>query len=122
MAMTSSLSTIISHANSGSLNALMVFSEERDGNLPETPTAIESGYPVVASPFTGIAAPKGLPGPVLDKLRLVFKQVIEDPDFIKVMGRIGESISPKFGDDFLDVWENDFEGYSAIVEKMDMLK
>ena len=122
IAMTSSVATIISHAKAGKLNALMVFSEERDGNLPDTPTAIESGYPVVASPFTGIAGPKGLPQPVLDKLRSVFKQVINDPDFLKVMKRIGESIYPKFGDDFLDVWKNDFEGYSEIVKKMGMLQ
>ncbi len=118
IAMTSSVATIISHVNAGNLNALMVFAEERDANLADTPTAVETGYAVVASPFTGLAAPKGLPRPVMEKLRTVFKQVIEDPDFIKVMKRIGESISPKFGDDFLSVWKNDFEGYSEIVEKM----
>ncbi len=118
IAMTSSVATIISHVNAGNLNALMVFAEKRDANLADTPTAVETGYAVVASPFTGLAAPKGLPRPVMEKLRTVFKQVIEDPDFIKVMKRIGESISPKFGDDFLSVWKNDFEGYSEIVEKM----
>ena len=122
IAMTSSVATIISHANAGKLNALMVFSEKRDANLANTPTAVETGYAVVASPYTGLAAPKGLPRPVMEKLRTVFKQVIEDPDFIKLMKRIGESISPKFGDDFLAVWQNDFDGYTAIVKKMGVAK
>lgn len=122
IAMTSSVATIISHANAGNLNALMVFSEERDVNLSNTPTAVELGYPVVASPFTGLAAPKGLPQPVIEKLRTVFKQVIEDPDFLKIMGRIGESVSPKSSEEFLDVWKNDIEGYTEIVKKMGMLQ
>jgi len=118
IAMTSSVATIISHVNANNLNALMVFAEKRDKNLPNTPTAVEIGHDVVASPFTGIAGPKGLPPEVLQKLRTVFKQVIEDADFIKVMKRIGESLDPKFGDDFYAVWKNDKEGYSEIVEKM----
>jgi tripartite-type tricarboxylate transporter receptor subunit TctC len=118
IAMTSSVATIISHVNGKNLNALMVFAEKRDKNLPETPTAVELGYDVVASPFTGIAGPKGLPPEVLQKLRTVFKQVIEDKDFITVMTRIGESLDPKFGDDFYAVWKNDKEGYGEIVEKM----
>ncbi|MCD6122641.1 MAG: tripartite tricarboxylate transporter substrate binding protein [Spirochaetales bacterium] len=122
IAMTSSVATIISHVNAKKLNALMVFAEKRDSHLPNTPTAVELGYNVVASPFTGIAGPKGLPPDVLKKLRDVFSKVIKDPDFIKVMKRIGESINPKSGDDFLAVWKNDYEGYSEIVKKMGLLK
>ena len=55
---------------------------------------------------------------MLQKLRTVFKQVIEDQDFITIMTRVGESLDPKFGDDFYAVWKNDKEGYGAVVEKM----
>ena len=118
IAMTSSVATIVSHVNSGNLVSLMVFAEERDGNLPDTPTAVEIGYDVVASPFTGIAAPKGLSDDVLATLRDAFDKVVVDEDFLKVMKRIGESISPKSAEDFRAVWKNDIEGYTAIVEKM----
>lgn len=116
--MTSSVATILSQVGGGKLNPLMVYSEKRDANLQDTPTAMELGYGVVASPFTGIAAPKGLPAATLAKLREVFKQVIEDQDFLTLMKRVGESIDPKFGDDFFAVWKNDFEGYSGVVKKM----
>ena len=118
IAMTSSVATITSHVDSGNIVPLMVFSEERDPNLPDTPTAVEVGYDVVASPFTGIAGPKGLPEDVLATLTDTFQKVIEDEDFLKVMGRIGESINPKNAEEFRAVWENDIEGYTAIVEKM----
>lgn len=118
IAMTSSVATIISHVNSGNLVPLMVFSEERDPGLPDTPTAVETGVDVVASPFTGIAAPKGLPDDVLATLRDAFTSVMTDEDFLKVMGRIGESINPKSAEEFRAVWQNDIDGYTAIVEKM----
>ena len=122
IAMTSSVATITSHVSAGKLNALMVFSEKRDAALPDTPTTVELGSNVVASPYTGLAGPKGLPPDVLNKLREVFKQVMEDEDFLKIMKRIGESTDPKYGDDFLKVWENDFEGYSEVVQKMGLVQ
>lgn len=118
LAMTSSVATITSHVSSGNIVPLMVFSEERDPNLPDTPTAVEVGYDVVASPFTGIAAPKGIPDDVKATLEQAFQDVIADEDFIRVMNRIGESINPKNADEFYEVWRNDKEGYTAIVEKM----
>ena len=49
-----------------------------------------------------------------------FEQTLEQSleAFEPLRGRIGESIEPKFGDEFLDVWQNDFDGYSAIVKRM----
>jgi tripartite-type tricarboxylate transporter receptor subunit TctC len=120
--MTSSVATIKSHVRAKKLVALMVFSEKRDRSLPDTPTARELGYDVVASPYTGIAGPKGMDKAVVEKLRTVFRQVIEDKAFRKLMKRIGESIDPKYGEDFAGVWKNDFEGYSEVVKKMGFVK
>jgi tripartite-type tricarboxylate transporter receptor subunit TctC len=118
IAMTSSVATIVSHVNAKKLNALMVFSEKRESVLPDAPTAVELGYNVVASPYTGIAGPKGMPAEVLAKLRDVFKKVIEDPEFIKIMQNAGENMDPKYGDDFFRIWKDNFEGYSDVAKKM----
>ncbi len=118
VAMTSSVATIVSHVNAGSLNALMVFADARDESLPDTPTATELGWNVVASPYTGIAGPKGLPPAVLEKLRATFRQVMEDKDFITLMNKVGESMNPRYGAEFYRIWENEYEGNLAIVEKM----
>lgn len=118
IAMTSSVATIISHVNAGGLNALMVFSERRDESLPNTPTATEMGWNVVASPFTGIAGPKGMPEEVTRKLREVFMQVMQDDDFKILLERVGESYDPKDGEEFHQVWVNDYEGYSGIIDRM----
>ena len=118
LAMTSSVATITSHVSAGNLLPLMVFSEERDGALPDVPTAVELGYNVVASPFTGIAAPKGISDEVRKTLTEAFQSVIADEDFLRVMGRIGESINPKNAEQFRAVWQNDIDGYTTIVERM----
>jgi len=120
--MTSSVATIISQVKGNKLIPLMVFSEKRDQGLASTPTARELGYDVVASPFTGIAGPKGVEKPVLAKLRQVFKQVMEDKEFIETLKKAGENFNPKIGDDFLAVWKNDFEGYSQIAKKMGFIQ
>lgn len=120
--MTSSVATIISQVKAQKLTPLMVFSEKRDKALAETPTARELGIDVVASPFTGIAGPKGLEKPVLAKLRQVFKQVMEDKEFVETLKKAGEDFDPKIGDDFLAVWKNEFEGYSQIAKKMGFIK
>lgn len=118
LAMTSSVATITSHVSAGNLVALMVFSEERDPALPDVPTAVELGYDVVASPFTGIAAPKGIPDNVKATLTEAFQNVMNDEDFQRVMGRIGESMNPKNAEEFRAVWQNDIDGYNRIVERM----
>ena len=120
--MTSSVATIISQVKANKLIPLMVFGEKRDAAFSNTPMARELGIDVVASPFTGIAGPKGLDKAVLGKLRQVFKQVVEDKEFLTMMKKAGEDIDPKIGEDFLAVWKNDFEGYSEIAKKMGFIK
>lgn len=122
LVMNSSIASIASQFKAKKLMPLMVFNEKRDPALPDTPTAVELGYDVVAAPYTGIAGPKGMDKAVLEKLREVFKKVIADPEFLKGLEGLGESLDPAVGEDFLKVWKNDYEGNLAIAQKMGLLK
>jgi tripartite-type tricarboxylate transporter receptor subunit TctC len=122
LVMNSSIASIAAQFKAKKLAPLMIFNDKRDPALPDTPTAQELGYDVVAAPYTGIAGPKGMEKAVLDKLRDVFKKVIVDPEFLKGMEGLGESIDPVIGEDFLKVWKNDYEGNLAIAQKMGLLK
>ena len=117
---TSSIATITSHVSSGDLNALMVFSKERNDNLPDTPTATELGYDVVFGPYTGIAGPPGLPQEITQKLREVHQKVVVDEKFQKIMNRAGEEINPAGGEEFRQTWVDTVEGYTEVVEEMDL--
>jgi tripartite-type tricarboxylate transporter receptor subunit TctC len=55
---------------------LAVLTKERLKNLPDIPTAVEQGYPtMVMTSSRGFAVPKGVPAPVLAKLRDAFARV-----------------------------------------------
>ncbi len=122
LVMNSSIASIAAQFKAKKLIPLVIFNDKRDPALPDIPTAAELGYDVVAAPYTGIAGPKGMEKPVLDKLRDVFKKVIADPEFLKGMEGLGESIDPVIGEDFFKVWKNDYQGNLAIAQKMGLLK
>jgi tripartite-type tricarboxylate transporter receptor subunit TctC len=100
---------VLPHVKAGTLRALATFGAARDPYLPDVPTATEQGFPVVATPWTGIAAPKGTPPEVLARLRQVFEAVLKDPEFVAGMEKLGERIVPVVGDAFAEQWKRDHE-------------
>jgi tripartite-type tricarboxylate transporter receptor subunit TctC len=105
--------TLLPHIKTGALRALATFGAERDPALPDVPTAREQGFPVTATPWTGIAAPKATPPAVLAKLRQVFEAVTKDPEFVAGMEKLGERIIPVVGEAFAAQWKRDHEQWEA---------
>ena len=50
----------------------------------DVPTARELGFEVVEGSMRGIAAPAGVPRPVLDRLAEAVRRAVEDPEFHQV--------------------------------------
>lgn len=101
--------SVLPHLKTGDLRPLATFGETRDPLLADVPTAAEQGFPVVATPWTGIAAPKATPPAVLARLRQVFEAVMKDPDFVAGMDKLGERVTPIVGDPFGARWKQDHE-------------
>ena len=57
------------------MRTLAVASDERLSTLPGTPTFKELGYDIVGGAFRGVAAPKGTPQPIIDRLANAFTKV-----------------------------------------------
>lgn len=57
------------------MRVLAVASEERLPTLPNAPTFKEQGYDIVGGAFRGVAAPKGTPQPVIDRLADAYSKV-----------------------------------------------
>ena len=104
---------VLPHVKTGALRALATFGTERDPSLPDVPTAREQGFPVIATPWTGIAAPKTTPPAVLAKLQQVFEAVMKDPEFAAGMERLGERIIPVVGEPFAAQWKRDHEQWET---------
>jgi tripartite-type tricarboxylate transporter receptor subunit TctC len=73
----------------GALKGLFVSDSERYPQLPTLPTAAEAGFAgVMLTTWTGYYAPKGTPGPIVDKINADFRRVAAMPD---VKARLDET-------------------------------
>lgn len=69
------------HVEAGKLRALAVTSARRNVLYPEVPTVAESGYPgFTAVSWTGLSAPRGTPGPIIDRLEQAMAKAFARPE------------------------------------------
>jgi tripartite-type tricarboxylate transporter receptor subunit TctC len=112
-----SLSSVLSHINSGTMRALAIFNKERDPAAPVLPTAAEQSFKVFGNPFTGIAVAKGTPQPIVDKLAQVTAKIANDPAFQEKMKKAGDVVSYLDAKAFGEIWKRDWETYKPILSK-----
>ena len=63
----------------GKVRALVTSGDERASQLPDVPTAKESGYPsVIAYYFNALLAPKGTPPEIVDRLNKAVSEIYND--------------------------------------------
>ena len=72
--------SVIPHAQAGTVKLLAVTSPKRSALLPDVPTLKESGIDVEADAWNGLIAPAGTPQPVLDKIRARGREAIHSKD------------------------------------------
>jgi tripartite-type tricarboxylate transporter receptor subunit TctC len=76
------LATMKSLVDAKQLRLLAVItSEKRVPLVPDVPTAIELGYPVVFLPILGLVGPKGLPNEVVTKLDNLIAKICTEKEF-----------------------------------------
>ena len=93
--------SIMPRVKSGEVRALAVMDDVRSKFLPDVPTMKELGYPTVVSNSTrGIAGPKGMPEPVVSKLRDVLKKAMEDPEHVNKLETQGLAIKVMVGEEY----------------------
>jgi putative tricarboxylic transport membrane protein len=83
------------------VRALAVMDDVRSKFLPDVSTMKELGYPTVMSNSTrGIAGPKGMPEPIVVKLRDVLKKAMEDPEHVSKLESQGLAIKIMVGEEY----------------------
>ena len=74
----------VPNVQTGKVHALFVTTQERSESLPGVPTAQEAGLPgFVTSGWFGLAAPKGTPQAIIDRLNAVIVQGMAQPEVRK---------------------------------------
>jgi tripartite-type tricarboxylate transporter receptor subunit TctC len=87
------LPTALPLIESGKLRAIAVTSEKRAPSLPALPTVAESGVPgYAATSWFTIAAPKGVPQPLIEKLNADMRRVLTTPEAIDEFRKFGISL------------------------------
>jgi tripartite-type tricarboxylate transporter receptor subunit TctC len=84
-----------SRIQDGSLKGLGTTAKERSSSAPTIPTVAEAGVPgMEVGPWWYLAAPKGTPGPIIDKLSSALNQVLGDEKFRSRLRALGLESEP----------------------------
>jgi tripartite-type tricarboxylate transporter receptor subunit TctC len=80
--------------NGGKLKPLAVTSAERNPALPNVPTMVESGFPnFLVTAWFGIAAPKGIPDAVSQRLQASIQKIVAQKDVAESIARLGATVT-----------------------------
>jgi tripartite-type tricarboxylate transporter receptor subunit TctC len=86
--------------NADTIKPIGVMSDTRLAAFPNVPTFKEQGYPVAAALWGVLVGPKGMPKPVLAKLRSACAEAQKMPDFKAKMIKLGMEPSYQNGPEF----------------------
>lgn len=82
---------VFSQVKAGEVRILAISSEKRINIWPDVPTMKESGVDLEFDQWRGIAAPKGTPQAVVDKLSPLVKKAIESKEWIDFASALGST-------------------------------
>src|SRR5829696_275618 len=103
----------------GKLRVLANWGAERVPSFPDLPTFKELGYPDVEFYiWAGLFAPKGVPEPIVTRLRAAMRQAMADPAVIRVFENAGSPPAYQDAPDFSRFVEADSARLIAAVKKI----
>ncbi|MFM9941296.1 MAG: Bug family tripartite tricarboxylate transporter substrate binding protein [Hyphomicrobiaceae bacterium] len=87
------VASVSGHINGGSIKGFGITGTERSPVLPNIPTAKEEGLEgFTVQSWLGLYVPKGLPEPILAKLREVVEKALSDPEIVDKFAKIGGGV------------------------------
>jgi tripartite-type tricarboxylate transporter receptor subunit TctC len=95
-----SMTTTIPHAQSGAVRALAVTTPQRSASAPDLPTIGETLPGYEATAWQGLFAPAGTPRPIVDRLAVEVKRILEMPEVASSLKAVGAEPAPMPPDAF----------------------
>jgi tripartite-type tricarboxylate transporter receptor subunit TctC len=107
------------HVDAGTMRVLANWGGERIASFPDLPTFKELGYPNVEFYiWAGLFAPKGVPEPIVTRLRAAMRQAMSDPAVIRVFENAGSPPAYQDAPDFSRFVDADSARLIAAVRKI----
>ena len=118
-AIASAPGSVKEHIDAGTMRALANFGEERIPSFPNVQTFKELGYPdIVYYNWAGLFVPRGVPDPIMTRLREGMAQAMRDPALIKVFESGGSAAAHQDAPDFAKFVEADSARLITVVKKV----
>jgi tripartite-type tricarboxylate transporter receptor subunit TctC len=106
----------IGHIRNGKVRALGVTAPKRVPALPDVPAIAETVPGYEASVWYGMAAPKGTPPEVIDKLNLAVNTILADAKVQARLGELGGESMPMTPDGFGKLVADETEKWAKVVK------
>ena len=106
----------IGHIRNGKVRALGVTASKRIPALPDVPAIAETVPGYEASVWYGMAAPKGTPPEVIDKLNHAVNRILSDPKVQERLGELGGEPMPMTPDGFGKLVADETDKWAKVVK------
>lgn len=118
MLMFSNPTSVVPHVKTGKLRAVAVLGKKRNDALPGAQTALEAGYPELATvlEWYGVAAPASTPRDAIVRLNGAIVKALGSPEVIERMNALGQAISPSGPEEFQKQIRDDFVRWGKVVK------
>lgn len=111
------INVVAGHIKSGKLKALAITGDKRSAVLPQVPTLGESGIKEVdVYSWQGIAAPKGLPKDVKDKLYGAIVSALNDPEVKPKLNELGFEIVANTPEQFAQFQAQELARWKNVIQ------
>ena len=111
------VSVLLPHIRSGAIKPLAATSRTRSALLSDVPTTTEVGLPTVLSDnWYGLAAPAGIPKPILDRIHAAAVEVLGTRDAAEPMLAQGAVIRPMTPAEFGEFVRQEREKWGPVVK------
>ncbi len=109
----------VSNVQAGQLKAIAVTGTTRSAALPDVPTAAESGLPgFEAVQYYGLAAPAGVPRPIVERLNAELRKILAADDFKKRLIADGSDPMPSTSEQYAQNIRREEGKWAALVQKL----
>jgi tripartite-type tricarboxylate transporter receptor subunit TctC len=122
MATSNSPGTSFPHVKAGKMKLLVSTAEKRKKEYPNIPTLIEAGYPdgVFTEPVI-IAAPKGTPVQLIDRLEKILRKIVTSEDYRNMADKfLVYTENPLSGKDLKDFIEKGYVINGQMIKKLNL--
>ena len=110
------VNAIIQHVRAGKLRALAVTGARRTPVLPDVPTLIESGLKDLSVySWQGVAAPKGLPADVKQRIHAALVAALRDPQVTKKFTDIGLEVVANTPEQFATFQRSEYDRWKEVI-------